>query len=448
MKTFHFVSLGCPKNRVDTEVAAARLLAAGLVPARDERSADLLVVNTCSFIRDARTESEDALRAVARIKKLRPKVRVVAMGCLCQQDPDRVAQLVPGVDLVLGTGCVDRIDTVLERSGPRVLVGPGSFLPRYETPRILSQSPSFAYLKIGDGCDRKCAFCAIPAIKGPAVSRPIPLLVAEARQLAGLGVRELVLVAQDTTQFGKPDDGALLRLLDALEAIDSIAWIRLMYAYPDRISRALLRRLAEGGKVLPYLDMPIQHIDDRILKAMRRGTSASSIRGAVQTARALCPRITLRTTVITGFPGEDDKAFDALLRFIEEARFQHLGAFAFRPEAGTVAATMDGQVPARERTRRRNAVMRLQKRISTEINRSWIGRTLNVLVDSDGAMGGPPTARTAFQAPEVDGVVYLDRTEAVAGRFLQVRITRSTAYDLVGTNQPADEFAAVPGADE
>ncbi len=431
MKTFFFLSLGCPKNRVDTEVAVAALMAQGYRAVDSPQEADLLVVNTCSFVLDARTESIQALVELAEVKRSRPGTRLVAMGCMGQQSGDDLAAELPELDLVLGTGDPASLPELLK--GPeRVHRTAATYLPDTAVPRVLTQSPAFAYLKVADGCSRRCAFCTIPSIKGPFESRPIPALVEEARMLADQGVRELVLVAQDLTQFGLPGRRSLLRLLDALENVDGIAWIRLMYLYPEGIPEALIDRIAAGGKVVPYLDMPLQHVDDRVLRKMRRGTSESSIRRIIDRIRRASRPIALRTTLITGHPGEDEAAFANLERFVREARFEHLGVFAWSPEDGTPSAAMSGRLPAAERRRRRATLMKLQKRISREINRSLVGSLQDVLVE--GPSADHPwvlQGRTQRQAPEVDGIVLLDGFEGQPGDLVRARIRRASAYDLV-----------------
>ncbi len=436
MKTFYFVSLGCPKNRVDTEMAVAGMMNAGYTPADRPEDADIIVVNTCSFVTAAKSESIETLLEMAGHKKGRA-TRLVAMGCLGQEAADELAESMPEVDLVLGTGAVDRLPALLAEQA-RTFVADPTYLPATSVPRVLTQSPAFAYLK--DGCSRKCAFCTIPSIKGPFASRPLQACLDEARQLADAGVRELVLVAQDLTQYGKPERRRLLPLLDGLEKVDGIEWVRLMYLYPEGITQPLLDRIAGGGKILPYLDMPLQHIDDRVLRTMRRGTSAASIRRILDRIRTAAPKVALRTTFIVGHPGEDAAAFDNLVRFVEEIRFDNLGVFAFSPEEGTVAATLPGQVPARTAERRRDRIMRLQQRISTRKNKARIGSRTKVLVE-----GPSPdhewvlVGRTPGQAPEVDGIVYLDGYEGEAGDLVDVTITGASAYDLVAVADSPEE---------
>jgi len=434
MTTFYFVSLGCPKNRVDSEVAVATLVAAGCRPVSAPEDADLIVVNTCSFVAEAAAESIDTLLEMAQFKERDREVRLVAMGCLSQQAAEELARAMPELDLLVGTGGVARLPELLQ-GGRRIVVEGDKYVPAYAPERVLSQSRSFAYLKVADGCSRKCAFCTIPSIKGPFESRPVNALVEEAKALASMGIKELVLVAQDLTQFGKPGKRRLVALLDELEKVDGVEWIRLLYLYPDGIGPALLRRLSGGGKVVPYLDMPIQHIDDRVLRRMRRGTSEKSIRRTIERVRSACPDVALRTTLIVGHPGEDERAFSKLESFVGETGFDSLGVFRFSPEPGTHASGLPArlQVPEEESTSRRSRIMELQRSISRGKNDGLVGKRLTVLVD------GPSTdhewvlvGRTTAQAPEIDGVVFLDDYEGEPARFVVVEITGAADYDLVG----------------
>lgn len=436
MKTFYFVSLGCPKNRVDTEVAVGSLMAAGYQPVDQPEEADIIVVNTCSFVTAARSESVDTLLEMAEFKQGRAQ-RLVAMGCLGQEAAAELAACMPELDHVLGTGNFDQLPRILqgEHASP---VESATYLPAHAVPRVLTQSAAFAYLKIGDGCSRTCAFCTIPTIKGPFASRPIPALLDEAAALAGQGVKELVLVAQDLTQFGKPGRRSLMQLLDGLETVDGIEWIRLMYLYPEGITQPLLARLAAGGKVVPYLDMPVQHISDRVLRTMRRGTTSRSIRRIIEEARRAVPDIALRTTLIVGHPGEDEAAFGELMHFVKESRFDHLGVFSYSPEESTVAATLPGQVPQNIAQQRETTLMELQRHISAQKLETLVGQRLQVLVqgpseDHDWVLVG----RTSRQAPEVDGLVYLDDFDGDEGQFIEVEVLDSTDYDLVA--RPLEE---------
>jgi ribosomal protein S12 methylthiotransferase len=430
MKTFYFVSLGCPKNRVDTEVAVGSLMAAGYSPVDAPEEADIIVVNTCSFVTAARSESVDTLLEMAEFKKGRAQ-RLVAMGCLGQEAAVELAESMPELDHVLGTGNFDQLPQMLQGKEASPAKSP-TFLPAHAVPRVLTQSQAYAYLKVGDGCSRTCAFCTIPMIKGPFASRPIPALLDEASALVDQGVKELVLVAQDLTQFGKPGRRSLMQLLDGLERIDDLQWIRLMYLYPEGITNALLARIAAGGKVLPYLDMPVQHISDRVLRTMRRGTSARRIRRIIADIRKMVPDIALRTTLIVGHPGEDERAFNELMEFVEESRFDNLGVFTYSPEEGTVAAALPGQVPADVAQAREAALMELQRSISASKLQALVESRIQVLVqgpseDHDWVMVG----RSSRQAPEVDGLVYLDDFDGDEGSIIEVEVLDSTDYDLV-----------------
>ncbi len=436
MKTFYFVSLGCPKNRVDTEVAVGSLMAAGYQPVDQPDDADIIVVNTCSFVTAARSESVDTLLEMAEFKKGRAQ-RLVAMGCLGQEAAAELAASMPEIDHVLGTGNFDQLPSLLQGGDARP-VASATFLPAHAVPRVLTQSAAFAYLKIGDGCSRTCAFCTIPMIKGPFASRPIPALLDEATALVEQGVKELVLVAQDLTQFGKPGRRNLMQLLDGLEAVDGLEWIRLMYLYPEGITRPLMARLATGGKVVPYLDMPVQHISDRVLRTMRRGTTARSIRNIIDEIRTMVPDIALRTTLIVGHPGEDDAAFAELVQFVQDSRFDHLGVFSYSREEGTAAATLPGQVPESIAQEREATLMEIQRTISAQKLANLVGQRLKVLVqgpseDHDWVLVG----RTSRQAPEVDGLVYLDDFDGDEGQFIEVEVLDSTDYDLVA--RPLEE---------
>ncbi len=435
MQSFYFVSLGCPKNRVDTEVAVGALMAAGYTPVDTPEEADIIVVNTCSFVTAARSESVDTLLEMAEYKKGRTQ-RLVAMGCLGQEAAAELADSMPELDHVLGTGNFDQLPKMLQGVEAKP-VDTATFLPDHSVPRVLTQSQAFAYLKVGDGCSRTCAFCTIPMIKGPFASRPIPALLDEAAALATQGVKELVLVAQDLTQFGKPGRRNLIQLLDGLEAIEELEWIRLMYLYPEGITKALLARIAAGGKVVPYLDMPVQHISDSVLRTMRRGTTSRSIRRIIDDVRTMIPDIALRTTLIVGHPGEDDRAFGELMSFVQESRFDNLGVFSYSPEEGTVAAKLPNQVPAAVAQEREAALMELQRTISAQKLKALVGRPIRVLVqgpseDHDWVLVG----RSTRQAPEVDGLVYLDDFDGDEGQIIEVEVLDSTDYDLVARQLP------------
>ena len=431
------LSLGCPKNRVDSEIMAGALRARGweVVPEPDE--ADLLLVNTCSFIGEAKQESVDAVLELAEVKAARPGTRLVVAGCMVQQHGQELAQALSEVDLFIGAGQAGDLSGLLDRLGggdleERLVAREGGdcYLPEPGAPRFLADAPHRAYVKISDGCSRTCAFCTIPSIKGPRRDRTEEGVIEEVTRLAAGGVREVTLIGQDISRF--QGRGGLPRLLDRLEAIPDLRWVRLLYLYPDGLTEALLERLGAGGKVLPYVDVPVQHVDDGVLRAMRRATSEAAVRDAVSRARVRIPGAALRTTVITGFPGEDEAAFESLLAFVEEGWFRHLGVFAYSPEDGTPAAALPGQVPAALAEERQGRILEAQRGVSRRWNEADIGRIVDVLVE------GPSeehdwvlTGRTAAQAPEIDGITYLELCDAAAGEIVACEVTDATDYDLV-----------------
>ncbi|MFH1529297.1 MAG: 30S ribosomal protein S12 methylthiotransferase RimO [Pseudomonadota bacterium] len=430
------LSLGCPKNRVDSEVMAGALLAQGweMVPGPDD--ADLLLVNTCSFIGDAKQESVDAILELAEVKASRPGIRLVVAGCMVQQHGREMVPDLPEVDLFIGAAQAGDLPALLDGLGedgaPRLVSREGGdcFLPEPGAPRYLPDAPHRAYVKISDGCSRTCAFCTIPSIKGPRRDRDPEAVVDEVVRLAAAGVREVTLIGQDISRFQGRD--GLPRLLGRLESISELRWVRLLYLYPDGLTEALLDRLGAGGRVLPYVDVPIQHVDDGVLRAMRRATSEAAVRDAVARAQARVPGGALRTTVITGFPGEDEAAFENLLGFVEEGHFRHLGVFAYSPEEGTPAATLPGQVPGAVAAARRDRILEAQRIVSRRWNEADVGRVVDVLVE------GPSeehdwvlTGRTAAQAPQIDGVTYLELCDAAPGEIVACEITEASDYDLV-----------------
>lgn len=438
MRYFYLVSLGCPKNRVDSEVAVASLLDSGWAAVDDPEQAELFIVNTCGFIEDARAESVETLLELAEVKKRKPGARLVAMGCLSQFVTTQIQEQMPEVDLVAGTGAVGRLTDLLD-SGQKLDVVGETFLPQTASRRILSQSPAFAYLKVADGCSRSCSFCTIPLFKGPFLSRPVDAIVDEAKMLADQGVKEVVLVAQDLTQYGAPGRKSLMRLLQRLERNSNVPWIRLMYLYPEGIDRSLLELVSAGGRLLPYLDIPLQHADDRILRLMKRGTTNRKIRELLSTVRTNFPSVTLRTTFIVGFPGEDEQAFSTLLDAVNEFRFDHMGVFSYSFEPDTASASLPDHLQQRTKEARRKKLMMAQARIAKASKAKSVGTVATVLVegtspDSDLVHVG----RLASQAPEVDGQVFLDLYEGDVGHFVEARILKATAYDYHARPVDAD----------
>ena len=424
MRTVGLVSLGCAKNRVDAEHLLGALRSRGFRIVEDPAEAEVVIVNTCGFIRDAVEESIEEILEAARLKETGACRELVVAGCLVKRYPELPDEL-PEVDRFFTPEDAPRI--------AGVLAGDGRENPR-SLERMLTQLPHSTYLKIADGCSNRCTYCTIPSIRGPFRSIPEEDLVAEARALAAQGVVELNLVAQDVTAYGldRRDPGALARLLERLQGIEGLRWIRLLYAYPRPLPHGVVELLAAGGKVIPYLDIPVQHIHPRILRDMGRRTSADQVEALLDDLRARVPGLVLRTTAIVGFPGETDEEFGALLAFVGRVRFHHLGVFAYSPEEGTPAERLGPRVPKRVVEERIAGLLELQAGVSLERNRELLGRTLDVLVDGldeEGRVVG----RTYGQAPEVDGLTVLEGCpgEVVeTGSFVRARVTGAREYDL------------------
>jgi len=437
-KSVYILSLGCPKNLVDSEVMSALLSRAGWsVTDRPDRAA-AIVVNTCAFILPAKEESvEEILRMAAWKKKGRCR-RLVVAGCLPQRYGAELARELPEVDLFLGTGDFPGIAAHLERLGegprrtPAVQVGKPLYLMDASVARRVSTA-FYSYLKIAEGCSNRCAYCVIPSIRGPFRSRPMDDIVAEAERLAAEGTREIVLIAQDTTAWGRDLRGrpTLNGLLKRLCAIGGPRWIRILYAYPRNITAELLATMAAEEKLCRYLDVPVQHIDDGILKAMNRKGTSAFLRKKIDEIRRAVPGIALRTSLIVGYPGETEDAFERLLGFVEEARFESLGVFAYSPEEGTAAERLPGQVPEAEKRRRQGLVMEAQAAIADEIGLARIGALEDVLIEGRTEREDFPwRGRTRFQAPEIDGMTYVRGAELAPGEIVRCRITAAELYDL------------------
>lgn len=438
---FHLLSLGCAKNTVDSASMGHLLERAGYRAAHDPDRADVLIVNTCGFIGPARDESLAELRRLAQAK--RPGQLLIAAGCLTERFGEQVAREVPGLDGVLGTRrWMDIVSLVhaLRRDGPPRtpyhLPEPPPGLATGDVPRAAQQGAS-AYLKIADGCRRPCAFCSIPLIKGTAASRPLPQVVAEAARLQAQGVRELILIAQDTTDYGHDlgmKDG-LAQLLEALvrEAPD-LAWIRLLYAYPGAVSERLIETMAAHPAILPYLDLPLQHAHPAVLRRMRRPANVEWVHRTLETMRRAMPDLALRTTFIVGYPGETEAEFEALLEFVEAVRFDRVGCFTFSFEPGTASEPLGDPIPEALKHERRERLMLAQQRISLERNQAWVGRSFQVLIEGQG--DGLTVGRSFRDAPEIDGLVLLEGRHP-PGAMLPVRITGALTYDLSGVVETA-----------
>ena len=441
-KTFHLVSLGCAKNTVDSDSMAQLLAGSGYRAVEDPAKARVLIVNTCGFIGPAKQESLQVLGELAADK--RPGQVLIAAGCLTQRYGQEVIRQVPGVDGILGTRrWMDIVEVVeaLRRGGhpqpvyhlpETATVG----LDEHETLRA-SRMGGSAYLKIADGCRRPCAFCAIPLIKGTAVSRPFETILAEARQLQDMGVRELILIAQDTTDYGH-DLGmqeGLAQLLEGLvnEAAE-LAWIRIMYAYPGYVTDRLIDVMANHRQILPYLDMPLQHAHPATLKRMRRPANMKWVYQTLAKMRQAMPELALRTTFIVGYPGETEEEFQTLLNFVKDIRFDKVGTFQFSFEPGTASERLGDPVPAEVKQERYERLMSTQQHISLERNQAFIGKTLDVLIEGQG--DGIAMGRSYRDAPEIDGLVIVamepSEGELPVGQIVPIRITGAMAYDLSG----------------
>lgn len=442
--TIHVVSLGCPKNLVDSEVMAGLLAKAGcrIIPGPEE--AEILLLNTCAFILPAREESIDEIFRLAELKK-RGKCRyLIVAGCLSQRYGAELAAEIPEVDLFLGISEVPNIADHLRklREGEpgvrtnRSVVTPPLFLMDAGHHRLLSAPTFSAYLKIADGCSNRCTYCSIPKIRGKARSRTVDDLLREAEDLADRGVKELILIAQDTTAYGRdlPGKPTLARLLRELAKLDGLAWIRILYTYPTGLTDELFKVIADHDRICSYLDVPIQHIDDDILKAMKRRGDGHLIRKKLERARAAIPDLALRTSLIAGFPGETPARFNRLLAFVQETRFDHLGVFPYSPEEGTPAEKLPRQVSDRTKKARRNLLMEEQAVISHEINQILIGSRQEVLIEGPNRNPDYPlVGRCRRQAPDIDGVTYVKSSgdhPLPPGSLVPCRIVAADDYDL------------------
>lgn len=437
MSNIAMVSLGCPKNQMDAEMMLAKLRDAGFTLTDEAETADVVIINTCGFIGDAKQEAIDTILEFAELKKAGQIRAIVVTGCLAQRYRDEVARELPECDAVLGLGAnANIVETV------RAVLG-GETVQRFPTlscwsldgDRVQTTPFYFAYLRVGDGCNNRCTYCAIPLIRGGLRSRAMDDVVAEAEALAANGVKELVLVAQDTTLYGVDRAGKSLlpSLLDRLCAIEGLRWIRLLYCYPEHITEELLDVIARQDKVVKYLDIPIQHASGRVLRAMNRPGDRAGLTALMHHIRERIPEMVLRTTVMVGFPGETETEFEELCDFIREVRFDRLGCFAYSPEDGTPAADMADQVEEEVKQRRRDIVMELQTRLADECGEAQIGKTVTVLVEGFDRLEKCWFGRSAADAPDIDPRVFFATTEPVEpGEFVDVRITGRLDWDLLG----------------
>jgi ribosomal protein S12 methylthiotransferase len=436
-RRYYLLTLGCAKNTVDSDSIGALLERGGLRAARRPALADVIVVNTCAFIEPAREESLSALRKLAAGK--RPGQWLIAAGCLPQRAGGDLARLVPGLDGVMGTRRWMDVLAVLEeirtRAGgsPVIHLPPDPYVGADERGVLRAAvRGASAYLKIADGCSRTCAFCAIPAIKGPLRSRPADRILEEARALQDRGVRELVLLAQDTTAYGRDQgvrDGLPALLEDLTQAAPRIDWIRVMYAFPGAVSERLIDVMAGHPQLIPYLDLPLQHAHPAVLRRMRRPDDPDGARRMIDRMRARLPGLAVRTGFIVGYPGESEAEFETLLEFVRAVRFDRVGCFLYSREEGTASAGLPDDVTPAVKEDRRGRLMELQQGISLEANRRWVGRSLDVLVE--GRRKGLSVGRSYRDAPEVDGVVLIEG-DATPGEMARVRVTGALPYDLIG----------------
>jgi ribosomal protein S12 methylthiotransferase len=436
------ISLGCPKNLVDTEVMLGYLTAAGHEITPDPNQAEAIIVNTCCFIAPAREEAAQAVREALALKNRGPCRLVVIAGCWPQREGQRLLEEFPEADALIGLNDVPRIAEIIGQAetsaappgaAPIVRISPPAYLYGDDTPRITATPPWTAYVKIAEGCDHRCAFCVIPQVRGRLRSRSIESIAAEAQALASRGVKELNLIAQDTTCYGRDIYGAsrVCDLLRALAPISGVRWLRLMYCYPTGVSDELIELLRDEPKLCKYIDLPLQHSEPQILRAMRRPGSGEAYLRLIERLRDEVPGIAIRTSILVGFPGETEEQFEALLAFLSAARFDRCGAFVYSTERGTAAADMPGPVPPEVAQERYRRVMELQQRISLERNRECLGQAMEILIE---APASPPFAwvgRSYRDAPEIDGLVYVSNGSMLRpGDFVAARITAAREYDL------------------
>jgi ribosomal protein S12 methylthiotransferase len=437
-RTFAFVSLGCPKNLVDSERMLGRLTQDGYALVPEAEGADVVVVNTCGFIEPARQESLAVIREMLALKR-QGKVRaVVVAGCLAERKKDELLEEVPEVDQIVGvfgreeiTEVVDR--AVAQRLEQRNLFRPAPVRALPDTARLRVTPRHYAYLKISEGCDRLCTFCAIPGMRGKHVSKPMEEVVREARELAADGVRELIIVAQDTTYYGTDlyDRVRLADLLRELNDVDGLEWLRILYAYPINFTDELIETLAGLPKVLPYLDLPLQHISDRVLRRMQRRVNRRATEHLLRRLRDAIPELVLRTTFIAGFPGETEAEFLELADFMREARFERAGVFTYSFEPGTPSARLDGHLPEEVKQERRGRLMEVQQEVAFAWGRSRVGREMEVLIDGhDPEIPGHALARGPADAPDIDGLVRVKGKNLHAGDLVRVKVTAADGYDL------------------
>lgn len=433
-----FISLGCDKNLVDSEFMIGALNNGGLQLTDDENEADIIIINTCCFINDAKEESINTILEMAEYKKSGSCKSLIVTGCLAQRYKDEIIKEIPEVDAILGTNSYDAIlDAVKETLDNRKYQNLNTLegLPKLDTKRMVTTGGHYAYLKISEGCNKNCSYCVIPSIRGRYRSVPIEELVAQAKELVSNGVKELILVAQETTLYGIDiyKEKSLHKLLDELNKIDGLFWIRIMYCYPEEIYDELIEAIKRNKKVCHYLDMPIQHCNDEILKRMGRKTDKADIERIVTNLRNQIPDITLRTTLICGFPGETQQMHEELMQFINDMEFDRLGAFAYSPEEGTKAASFPDQIDDDIKEDWQAEVMELQEEVIFDKNETLTGTQMYAFIEGKVADENAYVGRTYRDAPNVDGYIFINtEQELMSGDIVKVRITGAYEYDLIG----------------
>jgi len=443
--TYHLISLGCPKNLVDSESMAQLLNRQGLMPTTVPENAEYLIVNTCGFLKSAREEAITVMTDLASEKM--PWQKLIAAGCMTELHRQEILNSVPGVDGLIGTRrWMDILDVIKGTNKKRDEI-PYAYFPsttkvgqdEKDTTRAAIQGGS-AYLKIADGCRRACAYCMIPLIKGSLVSRPIDNILRDAKALQDLGTKEIILIAQDITDYGNDlgmDEGLTTLLENIINAVPDVPWIRLMYTFPGFVTEPLIQLMDSERQILPYLDMPLQHADPDILRAMRRPRDVLGVRKTLSYIRSVMPEIALRTTFIVGYPGEDDAAFKNLIDFVQKVRFDHLGAFPYSFESGTPAENLGDPIPEHVKVERLEYLMQVQGEISLERNQKFIGKKLDVLVEGVDEENNISIGRSYRDAPEIDGLVVIEGLAPI-GELVQVKINSAITHDLVGELLPED----------
>ncbi|HKB39230.1 MAG TPA: 30S ribosomal protein S12 methylthiotransferase RimO [Gemmataceae bacterium] len=439
-RSYAFVSLGCPKNLVDSERMLGKLAQDGYALTPDADGADVVVINTCGFIEPARQESLAIIREMLALKEQGRVGAVVVAGCLAERKGEALLEEVPGVDHLVGVFGREEISTVVARAlanrrEQRSLFRPAPIRAFEDTARLRITPRHYAYLKISEGCDRLCTFCAIPGMRGKHVTKPIEEVVREARELAEDGVRELIVVAQDTTYYGLDLYGRvrLAELLRELDRIDGIEWVRVLYAYPIHFTDELIDTLATARKVIPYLDLPLQHINDRVLRRMQRRVNRSGTEELLARLRSAIPNLTLRTTFIVGFPGETEAEFAELVEFVRQAKFERAGVFPYSFEPDTPATRLDGHLPEEIKTERRDRLMAAQQEVAFEWSRGQVGKEIEVIVDgADPEVPNHVLARSHADAPDIDCTIRVKGKNLRAGDLARVKVTAADGYDLVG----------------